>query len=172
LPLIKVPPLRLDRFTSSIVVHLLAQSITRWWLEISLIAFVLNSYKWWQVPWVRGSGCLQTSLFHPTKCDVLWPNITFHSFPNMELEWSLMFNESCKSENFRIIKVLLASCTTSNKGIFKYYIWKQLIHLKYLYVMRADSLTFCETHIMNLKLFSFLQMYWPLGIGFCFCRLA
>jgi len=31
-------------------------------------------------------GALETSLFHLAKCDVLWPNITFHSFLDMELE--------------------------------------------------------------------------------------
>jgi hypothetical protein len=81
-------------------------------------------------------------------------------------------NDSCKSDNSRIIGVLLVSCTSCDKGIFKEYVWRQLIDMKYLYVVQADSLAFCETQIMNLKLFSFLQTDWPLGFGFCFCRLV
>ncbi len=36
--------------------------------------------------WSRDVGALQTSLFHPAKCDALLPNRFFHSFFDMELE--------------------------------------------------------------------------------------
>jgi hypothetical protein len=42
--------------------------------------------------------------------------------------------------------------------------------MKYLYEMQ-DSLAFFKTMILNLELFSFLQVDCPLGIGFCVCRL-
>jgi hypothetical protein len=44
----------------------------------------------------RGHGCIADSaLFHLAKCDILWPNKKFHSFPDMELEWNATPNEVC-----------------------------------------------------------------------------
>ncbi len=43
--------------------------------------------------------------------------------------------------------------------------------MKYMYEVQ-DSLTFFETQRMNLELFSFLQMDYPLGIGFCVYKLS
>jgi hypothetical protein len=51
-------------------------------------------------------------------------NITFHSFPNMELEWSVALNESCQGGISEIIGMMLLSCTTCDKGIFIVYIWR------------------------------------------------
>jgi hypothetical protein len=42
--------------------------------------------------------------------------------------------------------------------------------MKYLYEVQ-NSLAFSETQKMNLKLFLFLQMDCPLGIGFCVRKL-
>jgi hypothetical protein len=44
-------------------------------------------------------GALETSLFYPAKCDVLWLNRTFHSFPNV---WN--WNEvQCFTSHVRVI---------------------------------------------------------------------
>jgi hypothetical protein len=42
--------------------------------------------------------------------------------------------------------------------------------MKYLYEMQ-DLLAFSKTQKMNLELFLFLQMDYPLNIGFYVCRL-
>jgi hypothetical protein len=72
----------MDKFTSSTLVHFLAQNNRRWRLEISLIALVLISYKWWQVPWVvGGSGCIANIFISSYKmwCIVAKQNLSFIS---------------------------------------------------------------------------------------------
>jgi hypothetical protein len=68
--------------TSSTLVHFLAQNNMRWRLEISWIALVLTSYKWWQVLWVvRGSGCIANISISSYKmwCIVAKQNLSFIS---------------------------------------------------------------------------------------------
>jgi hypothetical protein len=147
----------MDRFTSLALVHLITQNNMRSWLEISLIALVLTyTHDGKFLGWLGDAGALQTNLFHPTKCDVLSPNKIFHSFPNMELECNVALNESCYTDISIIIRVLLSNCMTCNKRIFREYIWRQLIDMKYFYEMQ-DLLAFFETKKINLELFSFYK---------------
>jgi hypothetical protein len=71
-----------DKSTSSVPFHLFTQSSMRWQLEISLIAFRLTSYKWWQVFWVvGGSRCIANISISSCKmwCIIAKQNLSFIS---------------------------------------------------------------------------------------------